>query len=83
VGAGMEDERTRLGKLAIVVGAAVGAFLASVSIDLAASSPSAPAIGLPKGTLFRVKKGVVTIRDFTSGRTLRLHAGQRYLAPNS
>jgi hypothetical protein len=35
-----------------------------------------------KGTLFRVKRGVVTIKDFTSGRTLKLHAGQRYLAPN-
>jgi DNA-binding beta-propeller fold protein YncE len=35
-----------------------------------------------KGTLFRVKKGVVTIKDFTSGKTLKLHAGQRYLAPN-
>jgi DNA-binding beta-propeller fold protein YncE len=35
-----------------------------------------------KGTLFRVKRGVVTIKDFSSGRTLKLHAGQRYLAPN-
>jgi DNA-binding beta-propeller fold protein YncE len=35
-----------------------------------------------KGTLFRVKRGVVTIKDFTSGKTLKLHAGQRYLAPN-
>ena len=32
------------------------------------------------GTLFKVKKGVVTIEDFGSGRTLKLHAGQRYLA---
>jgi hypothetical protein len=35
-----------------------------------------------EGTLFRVKRGVVTIKDFTSGKTLKLHAGQRYLAPN-
>jgi sugar lactone lactonase YvrE len=35
-----------------------------------------------EGTLFKVKKGVVTIKDFTSGRTLKLHAGQHYLAPN-
>jgi DNA-binding beta-propeller fold protein YncE len=35
-----------------------------------------------EGTLFRVKKGVVTIKDFTSGKTVKLHAGQRYLAPN-
>ena len=35
-----------------------------------------------EGTLFKVKRGVVTIKDFTSGRTLKLHAGQRYLAPN-
>ena len=35
-----------------------------------------------KGTLFKVKRGVVTIKDFTSGKTLKLHAGQRYLAPN-
>jgi DNA-binding beta-propeller fold protein YncE len=35
-----------------------------------------------EGTLFKVKKGVVTIKDFTSGETLKLHAGQRYLAPN-
>jgi DNA-binding beta-propeller fold protein YncE len=34
------------------------------------------------GTLFKVKRGVVTIKDFSSGRTLKLHAGQRYLAPN-
>jgi hypothetical protein len=34
------------------------------------------------GTLFRVKRGVVTIRVFSSGRTLELHAGQRYLAPD-
>jgi DNA-binding beta-propeller fold protein YncE len=33
------------------------------------------------GTLFRVKRGVVTIRDFTRHRTLKLHRGQRYLAP--
>jgi DNA-binding beta-propeller fold protein YncE len=35
-----------------------------------------------EGTLFKVKKGVVTIKDFTSGKTLKLHAGQHYLAPN-
>jgi DNA-binding beta-propeller fold protein YncE len=35
-----------------------------------------------EGTFFKVKKGVVTIKDFSSGRTLKLHAGQRYLAPN-
>lgn len=34
------------------------------------------------GTLFRVKRGVVTIRDFSSDRTLKLHAGHRYLAPD-
>jgi DNA-binding beta-propeller fold protein YncE len=33
------------------------------------------------GTLFKVKKGVVTIKDFTSGKTLKIHAGQKYLAP--
>jgi DNA-binding beta-propeller fold protein YncE len=32
------------------------------------------------GTLFRVKRGVVTIRDFTLHRKLKLHAGERYLA---
>ncbi len=35
-----------------------------------------------KGTLFKVKRGVVRINDFTTGRTLKIHAGQRYLAPN-
>jgi DNA-binding beta-propeller fold protein YncE len=35
-----------------------------------------------EGTFFKVKRGVVTIKDFSSGRTLKLHAGQRYLAPN-
>lgn len=35
-----------------------------------------------RGTYFKVRRGVVTIRDFGSGRTLRLHAGERYLAPN-
>jgi sugar lactone lactonase YvrE len=35
-----------------------------------------------EGTLFKVKRGVVTVKDFTSGKTLKLHAGQRYLAPN-
>ncbi len=34
------------------------------------------------GTLFKVKKGVVTIKDFTSGKTLKLTAGQKYLAPS-
>jgi DNA-binding beta-propeller fold protein YncE len=33
------------------------------------------------GTLFKVKKGVVKIEDFSSGRTLKLRAGQKYLAP--
>ena len=33
------------------------------------------------GTLFRVKRGVVTIRDFTSHRKLKLHSGEKYLAP--
>jgi DNA-binding beta-propeller fold protein YncE len=35
-----------------------------------------------KGTLFKVKRGVVTIAIFSTGQTLKLHAGQRYLAPN-
>ncbi len=35
-----------------------------------------------RGTLFRVKRGVVTIRDFTNHRKLKLRRGQRYLAPN-
>ncbi len=34
------------------------------------------------GTLFKVKKGVVTIKDFTSGKSLKLTAGQKYLAPS-
>jgi hypothetical protein len=33
------------------------------------------------GTLFKVKRGVVTIRDFTLHRTIKLHRGQHYLAP--
>lgn len=33
------------------------------------------------GTLFKVKKGVVKIEDFGSDRTLKLRAGQKYLAP--
>jgi hypothetical protein len=32
------------------------------------------------GTMFRVKRGVVAIRDFGTGRSLLLHAGERYLA---
>ena len=35
-----------------------------------------------EGTLFKVRKGVVTIEDFTSGETLKLRAGQHYLAPD-
>jgi hypothetical protein len=34
-----------------------------------------------RGTLFKVKKGVVLVEDFTSDRKLKLHAGQKYLAP--
>ena len=33
------------------------------------------------GTFFRVKQGVVAVRDFTRHRTVVLHAGQHYLAP--
>jgi hypothetical protein len=33
------------------------------------------------GTLFRVKRGVVAIRDFSRHRTVRIRAGMRYLAP--
>ena len=33
------------------------------------------------GTMFKVKKGVVTIKDFSSGKTLKLTAGEQYLAP--
>jgi DNA-binding beta-propeller fold protein YncE len=33
------------------------------------------------GTLFKVRQGVVVVRDFTRHRTVVLHAGQRYLAP--
>jgi hypothetical protein len=33
------------------------------------------------GTFFRVKEGVVAVRDFTRHRTVVLHAGQHYLAP--
>jgi sugar lactone lactonase YvrE len=35
-----------------------------------------------EGTRFKVKKGVVRIKDFGSGKTLKLHAGQTYLAPD-
>ncbi len=35
-----------------------------------------------RGTLFKVKRGVVTIRDFSKHRKLKLRRGQRYLAPN-
>jgi hypothetical protein len=33
------------------------------------------------GTKFKVKRGVVTIRDFTNHKTLKLHKGETYLAP--
>ncbi len=33
------------------------------------------------GTFFKVKQGVVVVRDFTRHRTVTLHAGQSYLAP--
>ena len=33
------------------------------------------------GTLFKVRQGVVAVRDFTRHRTVVLHAGQQYLAP--
>jgi hypothetical protein len=32
------------------------------------------------GTLFKVRRGVVEVRDFTRHRTVLLHAGQQYLA---
>jgi DNA-binding beta-propeller fold protein YncE len=32
------------------------------------------------GTLFRVKRGVVTVEDFTLHRKVKVHRGQRYLA---
>jgi CSLREA domain-containing protein len=32
------------------------------------------------GTFFKVRRGVVTIRDFSAGRTLKLPAGKSYLA---
>jgi hypothetical protein len=32
------------------------------------------------GTLTRVVKGTVRVRDFTLGRTVVLHSGERYLA---
>jgi hypothetical protein len=35
-----------------------------------------------KGTFFRVKRGVATIAVFSTGQMLKLHAGERYLAPN-
>ena len=34
-----------------------------------------------KGTLFKVKEGVVSVRDFTRDRTVVVRAGERYLAP--
>ncbi len=34
-----------------------------------------------RGTLFRVRRGVVTVRDFTQHRKIKLRRGQRYLAP--
>ena len=34
------------------------------------------------GTFFRVRRGVVVIRDFTRHRTVTLHKGDTYLAPN-
>jgi sugar lactone lactonase YvrE len=33
------------------------------------------------GTKFKVKRGVVTIRDFTNHKTLKLRKGETYLAP--
>jgi DNA-binding beta-propeller fold protein YncE len=33
------------------------------------------------GTKFKVKRGVVTITDFTNHKTLKLHKGETYLAP--
>jgi len=33
------------------------------------------------GTFFKVRQGVVVVRDFTRHRTVTLHAGQDYLAP--
>jgi DNA-binding beta-propeller fold protein YncE len=33
------------------------------------------------GTFFKVRQGVVAVRDFTRHRTVVLHAGQDYLAP--
>jgi hypothetical protein len=33
------------------------------------------------GTFFKVREGVVAVRDFTRHRTVVLHAGQHYLAP--
>ena len=32
------------------------------------------------GTLFRVKEGVIQVREFATGRTVTLHAGQEFLA---
>jgi DNA-binding beta-propeller fold protein YncE len=34
-----------------------------------------------EGTFFKVRKGVVRIEDFSSDKTLKLRAGQQYLAP--
>jgi hypothetical protein len=36
---------------------------------------------LPTGTYFKVRRGVVVVRDFTRHRKLKLHPGQHYLAP--
>jgi streptogramin lyase len=33
------------------------------------------------GTLFKVKRGVITVEDFTSHRKVKVHAGHSYLAP--
>ena len=33
------------------------------------------------GTFFKVRQGVVAVRDFTRHRTVVLHAGEHYLAP--
>jgi subtilisin family serine protease len=35
----------------------------------------------PTGTYFKVRRGVVVVRDFTRHRKLKLHPGQHYLAP--
>jgi hypothetical protein len=33
------------------------------------------------GTLFKVKRGVVAVQDFTNHRTVKVHAGHSYFAP--